>query len=483
MSKRINMLQGYSAQGGIGVGLMTAAGNPWVVADGLADDLVNRAVAAYVDQAPKPRQSVFFNPNSGIFEDANGQEVKVASASSGPKKTGSYVTKMGCGLSNTLLTADYCSTEQKPLDIYPPYALRLGLINTHLTNVNRIALAKLALVPTDLNNGAGAIWYPARVGRADSYDIPVAVQGPYQTNGEANNKIPSMLFIDVAPVAPVARTDTPGAPYLLQFRAKPVAGTQLSLTGGPITRTNSSKPYLADRGYLFGWQQSAGDVVTAPGAVALQGISALGLIGSIEVFTANSEHLNLYAFGDSLTAGYSATPDGGEVSYINGVSFNMRAKGIIGGISNFAVGGQLQETYIATMKSVINAGAMPSAVIISAFSPNSGTSTQAQWDAQFGNAVEAVNWLLARNIAVYLTDAMPLNSLNATRDGYRKAFNNKLYATMGSMRGVTVVRFAQAIEDPADSSKINPAYNNEGIHQNAAGEEIKTAVMSAALGL
>lgn len=464
----VNDWQGYKAG-------MTRTLSPGQEATALGD----RAAVPAVD-VPLALVDVKFNPNTQEVLGANGEKISVGG---GLRKTGSFVTKMGCGLTTTLLTADYCSSEQKPLDVYPPYAIRLGLINTHLTNVNRIALAKLALVPTDLNSGAAVSWYPARVARADSYDIPVAVQGPYQTNGEANNKIPSMVFIDVAPVAPVTRTDTPGAPYLLQFRAKPVAGTQLSLTGGPITRTNSSKPYLADRGYLFGWQQSVGDVVTAPGGVALQGTSALGLIGSIEVFTANGEHLNVYAFGDSLKAGYSATPDGGEVSYINGVSFNMRAKGIIGGISNFAVGGQLQETYIATMKSVINAGAMPSAVIISAFSPNSGADTQAKWDAQFGNIVEAVNWLLARNIAVYVTDAMPLNSLNATQDGYRKAFNNKLYATLGSMRSVTVVRFAQAIEDPADSSKINPAYNNDGIHQNAAGEEVKTAVMSAALGL
>nr|WP_316642876.1 hypothetical protein [uncultured Roseateles sp.] len=52
MSKRINMNVGASANGGPGIGLMTAAGNPWTLADGLADEFVNRQIATYTDQQP-----------------------------------------------------------------------------------------------------------------------------------------------------------------------------------------------------------------------------------------------------------------------------------------------------------------------------------------------------------------------------------------------------------------------------------------------
>jgi hypothetical protein len=49
MTLQINMRPGQSAQGGPGVGLMTAAGNPWSLSDGLAQELVNRGVATPVN--------------------------------------------------------------------------------------------------------------------------------------------------------------------------------------------------------------------------------------------------------------------------------------------------------------------------------------------------------------------------------------------------------------------------------------------------
>lgn len=53
MSKRINMNAGASANGGVGVGMMTAAGNPWTVSDGMADELVNRKLAKLTDPQPE----------------------------------------------------------------------------------------------------------------------------------------------------------------------------------------------------------------------------------------------------------------------------------------------------------------------------------------------------------------------------------------------------------------------------------------------
>ena len=49
MTLSININSGSSAQGGLGVGLMTSAGNPWAVADALAQELVNRGVATAVN--------------------------------------------------------------------------------------------------------------------------------------------------------------------------------------------------------------------------------------------------------------------------------------------------------------------------------------------------------------------------------------------------------------------------------------------------
>lgn len=47
MTLKINMLPDESASGGLGIGVMTSAGNPWSVPDALANELVNRRVATY----------------------------------------------------------------------------------------------------------------------------------------------------------------------------------------------------------------------------------------------------------------------------------------------------------------------------------------------------------------------------------------------------------------------------------------------------
>lgn len=49
MTLSINLRPGASAQGGPGIGLMTAAGNPWSLPDALAQELVNRQVATAVN--------------------------------------------------------------------------------------------------------------------------------------------------------------------------------------------------------------------------------------------------------------------------------------------------------------------------------------------------------------------------------------------------------------------------------------------------
>ncbi len=47
--KRINMYPWASANGGVGLGMLTSSGNPWSVPDTLAYDLVNRSLAELVD--------------------------------------------------------------------------------------------------------------------------------------------------------------------------------------------------------------------------------------------------------------------------------------------------------------------------------------------------------------------------------------------------------------------------------------------------
>lgn len=65
MTKRINMNTGAAANGGSGIGVMTSAGNPWTIADELANELVNRGVATYADTQAKGLLPVQYDPLSG----------------------------------------------------------------------------------------------------------------------------------------------------------------------------------------------------------------------------------------------------------------------------------------------------------------------------------------------------------------------------------------------------------------------------------
>ena len=65
MAKRINMNASASAQGGVNVGLMTSAGNPWTVSDELATELVNRGFATFADAQAAGSQSVVQDLSTG----------------------------------------------------------------------------------------------------------------------------------------------------------------------------------------------------------------------------------------------------------------------------------------------------------------------------------------------------------------------------------------------------------------------------------
>jgi lysophospholipase L1-like esterase len=67
MTKRINMNINASVQGGVGIGLMTSAGNPWTVSDDLATDLVmSRRLARFVDAQPAGDSPVSAGWKSGV---------------------------------------------------------------------------------------------------------------------------------------------------------------------------------------------------------------------------------------------------------------------------------------------------------------------------------------------------------------------------------------------------------------------------------
>jgi hypothetical protein len=165
MSKRINMLPGQAANGGLGVGQMTASGNPWTVADGLADELVNRGWAAYVDAAAKPRVPLLLNRNSGIPEDPDGNPVSVGAAAS------SLV--MPDGVAAGQFKAPLISGPSAPPPTFWPKKRSLGIFTTAAAALAALTggatLANDTADPFIGNTAAGA--YPANMGTSPTISL------------------------------------------------------------------------------------------------------------------------------------------------------------------------------------------------------------------------------------------------------------------------------------------------------------------------
>jgi lysophospholipase L1-like esterase len=395
-----------------------------------------------------------------------------------------FANKMWCGPSYTSLATDINTVEQKPIDAYPFTKLRITLVNYHPVSAISLADVRVACAPTDLNGGSTLTWVRATKNGSNTIVIPAATQGAGGT--ASNNRIVSALRLDDITISSVARTDTPGDPFLIQLRAKPSTGELLQVVGGPINRTNSSIAYLFNRGYKFGWQQSVSDLCTNPNGIGLSplGTTSLGLIGTIEAFTDDVDHFSMSCFGDSLTGGYSGTADAGQCGWPNMVTYAMRTTGKIGGLANYGIGGMLQSNFYATMNNVI-AASKPKQVYMASYSPNSGTSLQAHWDAQLAAFQAQLASVVARGIKCYVSNAAPLDNLTAPQDAMRVGFNAAVASTVAGYTAAQAVLwdFNSVIEDPGNLGHMYAAMNYDNIHQNLVGQQALADYVITQLGL
>ena len=159
--------------------------------------------------------------------------------------------------------------------------------------------------------------------------------------------------------------------------------------------------------------------------------------------------------------------------------YRMRNADVINGCANWAVGGMTQLNYLATMRAVVNQY-LPKAVYFSPFSPNSG-SNQAQMDAQFGQTIDAVDWLMAKGVKrIILSTAMPGRD-TAAPDTPRINFNAALVERFADI--CEVWDFESVVRDPAATYKLLPAYAYDSVHINDAGYEALTQYICGKLGL
>ncbi|WPB58637.1 SGNH/GDSL hydrolase family protein [Xylophilus sp. GOD-11R] len=410
----------------------------------------------------------------------------VAAAPSPGPKTGSYLSRFGTNYSSAPLQAAGNSMgEQKPVGDYPYTALRVTLHNYSTADIV-LDNVQIASAPADLHNGVGLGWQRATVNGNTTITIPAATLSG--TGSSLTNKNPGLVTLDQLPVASVARTDTPGAPFLVQLRADSTG--VISITGGPITRTNESKPYLGDRGYVFGFQQIASKIAANTSLPLTLGSglgSAGGLIGSIEAITGDAKHFPMALFADSLTAGYSGTSAAGQIGWPNMVIFRMRQTGKIGALANYAVGGKTQDTFIKDARAYV-AQNKPAAVFVPAWSPNSNSS-QVAYDGCMANFQAFAADMIAAGVVVYTATAMPTNSVasppTTANNNIRVNFNAALKAFCAAQPAGKVIclDFSAVVEDPAVPGAVLDAYNYDNTHQNPTGQQAIADYVSTQLGL
>jgi hypothetical protein len=373
------------------------------------------------------------------------------------RKNGVAAWRQGAGIQQTSAGGDRTAQQQIPYD-RKFTGVRLVYANYYPSGPATLTTVKVAVAPIDGSSGNTLTWTPVTWAGAASITLPAAV-------GSANNYVPSVAFSDFIPITAISRTDIPTAPYLLLVRGYDAA---LIVAGGPVNTAGAAQ-WLADRGYVYryGVAVSAGAIVADTTAITTAATSGLGVINAVEFYGAG-DALTFYVFGDSLTAGYSGNAAGYQSGWPNMLDYMWRTSGKIGGCANWACGGMTQQKYIDTMKAVCTANA-PSAAYFSPYSPNTGSATQAIWDLQYAIAAEAIAWLIARGIHPVISTALPSDSLNATQDGYRKAFNARLKADYAL--NCTVLDLAPVVEDPNDSSKQHPLMKYDNVHFNDVGHQ------------
>ena len=93
MTKRVNLLTNVGRGGGLDP--LTPSGNPWSLADGLADELVNRRVAEYTDPVSsnaRPRLVAgMFNHGIALVGNSRGGSYQI---STGKFSAGVYMVRL-----------------------------------------------------------------------------------------------------------------------------------------------------------------------------------------------------------------------------------------------------------------------------------------------------------------------------------------------------------------------------------------------------
>jgi len=279
--------------------------------------------------------------------------------------------------------------------------VQLGFLNLG-TAAYTVAGAKVAVAPTDGNNGQALTWVDATFdnGVSSTATPKVIAAG----SGATVNAVPGGLTAtDVIPLLPVDRTDIPGNPFLVQTRSYISTNSTLHATqAGGITA------FRAATGLEFGSMISPGDQVTNP---ATQSVvpSAAGtwICPSVVKFYYEAPTINVAGIGDSLMRGQGSTSGHNSGEEIACRQLSSASK--VYAYANYGISGQQIAASFATAQAVLASDTFrPQVLVWKAFSPNDAY-TQANFDAAYLYLLRLMDLCNQKGVALIVRNAQRWN--------------------------------------------------------------------------
>lgn len=349
------------------------------------------------------------------------------------------------------------------------YGVRLKYLNYDTSGTMTIDGAKVSPVAVHNvkgNNDAGMVWSPA-VTFAGSTTGTV----PQATTGTDSKVIPGVLVSDFTPCTCKARTDTPGAPYLLRVATHVLANSVEPGMGSSdyvAMQTSADNPNLKHGTYTF---TNTLENLVATSATTLD--NAGGYLHPIEViFYYSTSVPSLPCFGDSRVCGWDTT--GVVAGWPQYVTWSSYSAGTPISTSNYALSSEVSTTSLAKFKAHI-ATYKPDFASIQAWSYNDGD-TQANYDAAWANCLEFISACRIAGIIPVVLNAAPA----AGRTWSRISALNTRVASLPVW--VRVVDVASVTNDPANPGNLLASVDSgDHVHWNDVGHKAVAALVIAAV--
>lgn len=276
----------------------------------------------------------------------------------------------------------------------------------------------------------------------------------------AGSTAPATLAFSDWMQIPSISPDDGGTFHHLLVRTYVSSGAPSMVIPTPIAKVSTDFPPVSGgrnlkSNYASG-NQSAAATMTALGPAAY-------LTPVAVQFYSRKRGLTVLDIGDSLTQGLKATADHESAGFQAVRALSTPAFPLF--YVNEGYSGMTSPNFYAKGLYAVDKFA-PDIAMISIFSPNDGTATQASCDASFDRAMAFAQYCRDRKVIPILKTALPWGSTDTTTDFYRRSINARA-VNQGS---VPVADISAAITDGANPERIQIAFDSgDHLHPNGSG--------------